>query len=291
MTHWMTSTYIAAKYGVSEQEVLSWTQLKAVTYTHINHTLLIDYDSVQSYLESQQILANKQAIKERLIRDEDKIIQQELEKYDESALLIRLQSECFPLYALLIKVLSALIPNIQERRLFRAITEGRSIKRIPKYNGMSDEDAFKIYLELIRKLHKELKNRLLFLKLSGKSLKTALANENREMHELEQQCNLWKSKYQLLEVELCERNKQKEAWLEQKAVMRAENIALRERILQINAMICDTENKMKDPEMASENSFPSCIPPQEECCSRHSSWARVLDFIYNIKDVVMHKWQ
>lgn len=141
MAYWMTSTQIATKYEVTEQEIISWTKLKEISSAYINGTLMIDDDSVQFYLGTNKMLAEKQAIRARLLKEEDRIIKQELEKYDEAALLIRLQSECFPLYDLLIKVLAAMIPNTQDRKLFCAITQGYSLRHIPKYHNMSDKDA------------------------------------------------------------------------------------------------------------------------------------------------------
>lgn len=52
MAYWMTSTKIAAKYEVTEQEVLSWAELKEVSSAYINDTLMIDDDSVQFYLDT-----------------------------------------------------------------------------------------------------------------------------------------------------------------------------------------------------------------------------------------------
>lgn len=237
MAYWMTSTKIAAKYEVTEQEVLSWAELKEVSSAYINDTLMIDDDSVQFYLETNKMIAEKQAIRARLFKEEDKIIQQELKKYDEAVLFIRLQSQCFPLYALLIKLLSNMIPNRQERLLFCAITQGNSMKCIPKFHHMSEEDKFKVYLEIVQKLEKGIKNIPSLPQSSDKNRNKSLREKNKRIQELEEECTNWKSKCGLMELKLFERNTQKEAWLKLELELRQKIMTLMEKLMLMNDKI------------------------------------------------------
>lgn len=287
MAYWMTSTQIAAKYEVSEQEILSWAQLKEISSTHVNDTLMIDDDSVQSYMETNRILAEKQIIRERLIHEEDTIIEQELKKYDAAALFIRLQSECFPLYELLIKALAAMIPNVQERKLFCAITGGYSPKYIPKYHNMSDKDTFKIYLEIIRKLRTDMKYILIMQRQVGRTFDKFLKEKKGQRAKLVKEINDWKEKCEQLYDELSYRDKEKEAWILLESSLRQEIFKRQENELQMKKILYDLKHIL---DSAEERSI-TC-DKQEQGPSFYLFIVNgIMDFLCHIKERVIGKYR
>ena len=289
MAYWMTSTQMAEKYEVTEQEILSWTELKDISSAYINDNLMIDDDSVQFYLETNKMLAEKQAIRERLVREEDKIIQQELKKYDDAALFIRLQSECFPLYDLLIKVLAAMIPNIQDRKLFCAITQGHSLKHIPKYHKMGDEDTFKVYLELVRKLHADVKYILIVQKQTNKTLDKFLKDEKDQEAKLKQENNDWKAKYEQLNIELDHRNKEKKAWILSKYRLRKEIFELQKEVLQLRKIFYDINHILNSTEEKAEECTLTSTKQEEDRPFYLAAADRITDFLCRIKDITICK--
>lgn len=287
MAYWMTSAQIAEKYEITEQEIFSWAELKEISSAYIKDTLMIDDDSVQFYLGTHKMLAEKQAIRERLIKEEDKIIHQELEKYDEAALLIRLQSECFPLYKLLIKVLADLIPNNQDRKLFCAIIQGKSLKHIPKYHKMSDSDAFKVYIEIVQELYTNVKCIFKLQRLTNKSLDKILKDEKerisikKENISLQEEIFNWKMKYKKLSIELDGKYKEKKEWILSNKKLNEKNLELQKLILQIKETLQHADSQDSTEERKAVVEAPLTLPSKEEKdVSSHLTVAeRIMDFL------------
>lgn len=290
MAYWMTSTQIAAKYEVTEQEVFSWAELKEISSAHINHTLMIDDDSVQFYLGTHKMLAEKQAIRERLIAEEDKIIGQELKKYDDAALLIRLQSECIPLYDLLIKILAAMIPNIQERKLFCAITGAYSLEQIPKYYGMSDENKFKAYLEIVHKLHADLKYILIMQKEVGEFLEKSWKGTRAPIPRSEEEYDNWKLECERLISKLDDREREKEEWILPESELRRKMSELQEKELQIHQMLYNIKKILKSREENAENYVMPFAEKKEDHTLYQTITAWIIDVCCHLKENIVCKF-
>lgn len=46
MANWITLRQAAEKYETTIKDILSWSELPEITFTYINHTLLLNDDSV-----------------------------------------------------------------------------------------------------------------------------------------------------------------------------------------------------------------------------------------------------
>lgn len=161
MANWMTSKAISARYGVDEEKVLSWQELKEISYSYIGNTLLIDTDSVDAYLKDNQTLADKQAIRESLILREEWIIESTLKQYDGAEFVIHLQSKCFGLYPYVVQALATMLDPGRSRQIFCAIANGHPIERIAAAHHMSKEEVirkFEASVYLLRQVVKKLVN-------------------------------------------------------------------------------------------------------------------------------------
>lgn len=52
MANWITLRQAAEKYETTIKDILSWSELPEITFTYINHTLLLNDDSVCYFIES-----------------------------------------------------------------------------------------------------------------------------------------------------------------------------------------------------------------------------------------------
>lgn len=161
MANWMTSKAVSVRYGVDEEKILSWQELKEISYSYIGNTLLIDTDSVDAYLKDNQTLADKQAIRESLILREEWIIESTLKQYDGAEFIIHLQSKCFGLYPYVVQALATMLDPGRSRQIFCAIANGHPIERIAAAHHMSKEEVirkFEASVYLLRQVVKKLVN-------------------------------------------------------------------------------------------------------------------------------------
>ena len=80
----------------------------------------------------QEVLEHKTAIAQRLIAEQDEIINSELQRHEQAAFYIHLQSRCFKLYPLVVRTLLSLIEEPCERIIFRSIVNGRDIDSLAR---------------------------------------------------------------------------------------------------------------------------------------------------------------
>lgn len=57
MANWITLRQAAEKYETTIKDILSWSELPEITFTYINHTLLLNDDSVCYFMESHSLPA------------------------------------------------------------------------------------------------------------------------------------------------------------------------------------------------------------------------------------------
>lgn len=100
----------------------------------------------------EEVLAQKTAIAERLIRDKDAIIESELRRYEGAAFYIRLQSECFNLYPVLTHLLERLINDPYKRAIFTWIVNGKDIGKLARQNHSSPERMGAVFRETVKRL-------------------------------------------------------------------------------------------------------------------------------------------
>lgn len=100
----------------------------------------------------EEVLAQKTAIAERLMHDQDAIIESELRRYDKAAFYIRLQSECFNLYPVLTHLLERLISDPQRRTIFTWIVNGKDIGELARRHHSSPERMGIVFRETVERL-------------------------------------------------------------------------------------------------------------------------------------------
>lgn len=104
--------------------------------------------------ELEETLAQKIAIAEKLIAEKDKIIDRELRRYDEAAFYIRLQSSCFNLYPLLVRILLGMIDDPSRRMVFRSLINGKDINRLAARLAVTPEEIGTTFCTTVRSLSK-----------------------------------------------------------------------------------------------------------------------------------------
>lgn len=146
--------------------------------------------------ELEKVLAHKTAIAERLIADKDKIIERELRRYDEAAFYIHLQSRCFKLYPLAVRILLGMIDYRPDRSLFCTIVGGKDLRRFAQRNSITPQEAVKRFDELVKWLNMRIKRMVSLIETKGvfDTLEGRIAELNKkcyvreeEVHRLTQQ--------------------------------------------------------------------------------------------------------
>ena len=154
-------------------------------------------------MDEEKVLAQKKANLEKLIQNMDKAIQNEMLKYDEAEFYIRLQSECFGLYPVVVKALSLLIANDQKRAIFCSFVKGHKLERLAAFHNLTPKEAIHMFRSTVREIRERIDNGAFTAKesvnirllMERNYLKEQLRNNNELYNDL-----LWK--YQMVNEEL-----------------------------------------------------------------------------------------
>lgn len=102
--------------------------------------------------DPEEVLKRKEAVARFLIAYQDEIIDQELHRYEGAALHIRLQSQCFNLYPLLVRLLASMIDNRRRRYIFNGIVGGKDIHKIASHLSTTPRAVGATFLSTVRVL-------------------------------------------------------------------------------------------------------------------------------------------
>ena len=141
----------------------------------------------------EKTLELKRTNLKKLIQNADKAIRREMLKYEEAELYIRLQSECFNLYPVVVKALSLQITNDRKREVFCSILNGHKLKDVAAAHGMSPEQAGQEFNRAVWNLNKKVNNGAFTAKESvniqllheRNMLKNKVLDYDRQYHQLE----------------------------------------------------------------------------------------------------------
>lgn len=141
----------------------------------------------------EKMLELKRTNLKKLIQNADKAIQQEMLKYEEAEFYIRLQSECFNLYPVVVKALSLQITNDRKRAVFCSILNGHKLKDIATAHGMTPEEATREFHRTVWNLNRKVSNGAFTAKESvniqllqeRNMLKNKVLDYDRQYHQLE----------------------------------------------------------------------------------------------------------
>lgn len=141
----------------------------------------------------EKTLELKRTNLKKLIQNADKAIRREMLKYEEAELYIRLQSECFNLYPVVVKALALQITNDRKREVFCSILNGHKLKDVAAAHGMSPEQAGQEFNRAVWNLNKKVNNGAFTAKESvniqllheRNMLKNKVLDYDRQYHQLE----------------------------------------------------------------------------------------------------------
>ena len=108
-------------------------------------------------MDLEDVLAKKKENLEKLILNEDEAIRREMLKYEEAEFNIRLQSECFNLYPVVVKALSLLIADDKRRCIFCSILKGHKLEKLATYYHLTPEDVVLDFCSTVRELQRRVK--------------------------------------------------------------------------------------------------------------------------------------
>ena len=146
-------------------------------------------------MDLEEVLAQKKKNLEMLIRNEDEAIRKEMLKYEEAELYIRLQSECFNLYPVVIKAMALLIADDRRRAIFCSIVKGHRLEKLAAAHNMTPEEAVREFRSVVCDLNSRIKHGAftakesvnLQLMLERNSLKERLRSYDLLLQQLQQE--------------------------------------------------------------------------------------------------------
>ncbi|MCS3194192.1 hypothetical protein [Bacteroides thetaiotaomicron] len=109
-------------------------------------------------MDLEETLALKRTNHEKLIRNMDKAIRNEMLKYEEAEFYIRLQSECFNLYPIVVKALALQIIDNKRRSIFCSIVKGHKLKRLADFHKQTPEEIAIEFRSIVCELRRKINN-------------------------------------------------------------------------------------------------------------------------------------
>ena len=88
----------------------------------------------------------------------DKAIRNEMLKYEEAEFYIRLQSECFNLYPIVVKALALQIIDNKRRSIFCSIVKGHKLKRLADFHKQTPEEIAIEFRSIVCELRCKINN-------------------------------------------------------------------------------------------------------------------------------------
>ena len=150
---WIGIEEAAEKYQVSIRRINTWCKRQEITFTEIDHYLMLDENSLLECIErnTQLALTNEEfeRRKEKLIRENE-----------ENLFILQSLAPLTPMMRLIIKELAGMIQNENRRRMFLFVTLEGNFK---KYAEESCQDFFYIRREF-QILIRDIQSRIGFLK-------------------------------------------------------------------------------------------------------------------------------
>lgn len=154
MANWLTIKQLSAKRGLTESTLRNWTNLGYITSATIDGIIMLDDDSLTSYLNVHQTKGlNKESL-EKLIKGKESEYEIVLSQLDDELFLLKTQKLHQPLFHIIIKELGQLITDASQREIFLSISCGEPISRVAVRHNMTYQDTINTYSELLINLSK-----------------------------------------------------------------------------------------------------------------------------------------
>ena len=152
MANWLTIKQLSEKRGIAETTLRNWTNLGYITSATIDGIIMLDDDSLTSYLDAHQTKgANKESL-EDLIREKELECKMILSRLDDELFLLKTQRLHQPLFHIIIQELGQLITNDSQREIFLAISTGEPISRVAVRHNMTYQETIEAYSYILKKL-------------------------------------------------------------------------------------------------------------------------------------------
>lgn len=219
-------------------------------------------------MDLEDVLAKKKENLEKLIRNKDEAIRKEMLQYESAAFYIRLQSECFNLYPVVVEALSLLIVDDKRRAIFCSIVKGHKLESLAAYHNLTPQEAVQEFRSIVHELRRRIKEGALTAK---ESASIRLLHERNELkNKVRNQDALYK-KLQLRYTNLLE---QLDSPCDDEESAKYETIARLEKELAIS------EEVKKELRMELERQAKEQVTKTSNSVSIISRWIRWMRIIY-----------
>ncbi len=168
MSKWVSIKQLSEQYGVEETVLRRWTVMGYITSSKTQDVLMLEEDSLNSYLDlRQRKWIGEEALEERI---KQKKLEREvlLSQLEDELFLLKTQQLYQPLFHTVIQELGELIMHDEEREIFLAISGGEPISKVAKRYEMTYAKTTKIYSSLLAKLDRGKGKIAIFRKLAMK---------------------------------------------------------------------------------------------------------------------------
>lgn len=142
----------------------------------------------------EETLALKRTNLEKLIRNADEAIQNEIRKYEKAEFYIRLQSECYDLYPVVVRALALQILDNKQRSIFCSIMKGHKLERLATFHKMTPEEVIQEFCSIVAELRRRIDGGAFTAK---ESVNLQLIKERKEMQYRLESYNEQKKKLKL----------------------------------------------------------------------------------------------
>ena len=152
MANWLTIKQLSEKRDIAESTLRNWINLGYITSSTIDNVIMLDDDSLISYLDTHQTKGlNKESL-EKLIKEKKMECEIILSHLDDELFLLKTQSLHQPLFHIIVQELGQLITNDTQREIFLAISTGEPISRVAVRQNMTYQETMEAYSNILKKL-------------------------------------------------------------------------------------------------------------------------------------------
>ena len=220
-------------------------------------------------MDLEDVLAKKRENLEKLIRNEDEAIRMEMLKYEEAEFNIRLQSECFNLYPVVVKALSLLIADDKRRCIFCSILKGHKLEKLATYYHLTQEDVVRDFCSTVCELRRRVKEGA-FTEKESVNIRLLL-ERNKLLSKLRTYDDRYE-KLQLTNISLLEQIAQLQIDKEKVMKREADEKMEREQVMkkEVRQILSKEMERQAEEQMAKPSSY----------VSRITQWIRWLKMVY-----------
>ena len=111
MANWLTIKQLSEKRGIAESTLRNWTNLGYITSSTIDNIIMLDDDSLTSYLDTHQSKGLSKESLEKLIKEKEMEYEIILSRLNDELFLLKTQSLHQPLFHTIVQELGQRLPT------------------------------------------------------------------------------------------------------------------------------------------------------------------------------------